>query len=129
VSFEITERTALASTDLAERFSADMRRLGCRLALDDFGTGWLVHRTSRNDVGQVEDRPKLRLRPARNPQDESVVRAIIAIAGEFALLTTAEGRRRRRNPKPVGRTGVDQLQGFLSGDLHRRREPTSQGSN
>ena len=30
----------LASTDLAERFSDDMRRLGCRLALDDFGTGF-----------------------------------------------------------------------------------------
>ena len=40
LSFEITEHTALASTELAERFSDDMRRLGCRLALDDFGTGF-----------------------------------------------------------------------------------------
>jgi len=40
ISFEITEHTALASLDVAEQFSDDMKLLGCQLALDDFGTGF-----------------------------------------------------------------------------------------
>ena len=51
----------------------------------------------------------------RNPQDESVVRAIIAIAGEFALLTTAEGVEDVETRNRLVELGVDQLQGFLVG--------------
>ena len=89
VSFEITEHTALASTDLAERFSGGMRDVGCRLALDDFERASPVHRT-RGMTLYVEDRSSFVTDTLRSPQDESVVRAIIAIAGEFGLLTTAE---------------------------------------
>ena len=116
VSFEITEHTALASTDLAERFSADMRRLGCRLALDDFGTGFGSFTELR---GMMLDKLKIDRSFVsgllRNPQDESVVRAIIAIAGEFALLTTAEGVEDVETRNRLIELGVDQLQGFLVG--------------
>ena len=116
VSFEITEHTALASTDLAERFSADMRRLGCRLALDDFGTGFGSFTELR---GMMLDKLKIDRSFVsgllRNPQDESVVRAIIAIAGEFALLTTAEGVEDVETRNRLVELGVDQLQGFLVG--------------
>ena len=116
VSFEITEHTALASTDLAERFSADMRRLGCRLALDDFGTGFGSFTELR---GMMLDKLKIDRSFVsgllRNAQDESVVRAIVAIAGEFALLTTAEGVEDVETRNRLVELGVDQLQGFLVG--------------
>ncbi len=114
VSFEITEYTALASTDLAERFSDDMRGLGCRLALDDFGTGFgsftelrgmTLHKL-KIDQSFVSDL-------LRNPQDESVVRAIVGIAKEFGLLTTAEGVEDTETRNRLVELGVDQLQGFL----------------
>ena len=114
VSFEITEYTALASTGLAERFSDDMRALGCRLALDDFGTGFgsftelrgmTLHKL-KIDQSFVSDL-------LRNPQDESVVRAIVGIASEFGLLTTAEGVEDTETRSRLVELGVDQLQGFL----------------
>ena len=114
VSFEITEDTALASTDLAERFSDDMRGLGCRLALDDFGTGFgsftelrgmTLHKL-KIDQSFVSDL-------LRNPHDESVIRAIVAIASEFGLLTTAEGVEDTETRNRLVELGVDQIQGFL----------------
>ncbi len=116
VSFEITETTALASTDLAEQFSNDMRTLGCRLALDDFGTGFgtftelrgMTLDTLKIDQSFVHDL-------LRNPQDESVVRAIVGIAGEFGLLTTAEGVEDADTRTRLVELGVDQLQGYFIG--------------
>lgn len=92
VSFEITESTALASREVAERFSNGMRSLGCRLALDDFGTGFgsftelrgLTLHKLKIDRSFVSDM-------LSNKQDESVVKMIVGIAREFGLLTTAEG--------------------------------------
>ncbi len=114
VSFEITEHTALASTELAERFSDDMRGLGCSLALDDFGTGFGSFTELR---GMMLDKLKIDQSFVagllRNPQDESVVRAIIGIAAEFALLTTAEGVEDIETRNRLIELGVDQLQGFL----------------
>ena len=114
VSFEITEHTALGSTDLAERFSDDMRRLGCLLALDDFGTGFGSFTELR---GMTVDKLKIDRSFVtdllRNPQDESVVRAIVGIAKEFELLTTAEGVEDTETRDRLIELGVDQLQGFL----------------
>ncbi len=116
VSFEITEHTALASTDLAERFSEDMRSLGCRLALDDFGTGFgsftelrgmTLHKL-KIDLSFVTDL-------LRSPQNEAVVRAIVGTAGEFGLLTTAEGIEDTETRNRIVELGVDQLQGYLIG--------------
>ncbi len=116
VSFEITEHTALASTDLAKRFSDDMRELGCRLALDDFGTGFgsftelrgMALHTVKIDQSFVSGL-------LRNPQDESVVRAIVDIAEEFGLITTAEGVEDAETRDRLVELGVDQLQGYLVG--------------
>jgi len=116
VSFEITETTALASGEVAERFSSDMRSLGCRLALDDFGTGFgsftelrgmTLHKL-KIDRSFVSDM-------LSNNQDESVVKAIVGIATEFGLLTTAEGVEDTETRTRLVELGVDQLQGYLIG--------------
>ncbi len=116
VSFEITETTALASTEVANRFSSDMRVLGCRLALDDFGTGFGTFTELRGmtlhklkiDRSFVSDL-------LTNTQDESVVKAIVGIAREFGLLTVAEGVEDADTRTRLVELGVDQLQGYLIG--------------
>ena len=116
VSFEITETTALASTEVANRFSSDMRVLGCRLALDDFGTGFGTFTELRGmtlhklkiDRSFVSDL-------LGNPQDESVVKAIVGIAREFGLITIAEGVEDTETRTRLVELGVDQLQGYLIG--------------
>lgn len=116
VSFEITESTALASREVAERFSNGMRSLGCRLALDDFGTGFgsftelrgLTLHKLKIDRSFVSDM-------LSNKQDESVVKMIVGIAREFGLLTTAEGVEDDATRTRLVELGVNQLQGYLIG--------------
>ncbi len=114
MSFEITETTALASMDIAQRFSQDIRSLGCRLALDDFGTGYgsftelhgLALDTLKIDQSFVRGL-------LNNERDESVVRMIVGIAREFGLRTTAEGVEDDQTRTRLIELGVDQLQGYL----------------
>lgn len=114
VSFEITETTALASTDVANRFSSDMGVLGCRLTLDDFGTGFGTFTDLRGMALH-----KLKIDRSfvsgllSNPQDESVVKAIVGIAREFGLLTVAEGVEDTHTRTRLVELGVDQLQGYF----------------
>lgn len=116
MSFEITESTALASSEIAQRFSTDMRALGCRLALDDFGTGYgsftelrgLALHTVKIDQSFVRGL-------LTDKRDESVVRAIVGIAAEFGLRTTAEGVEDDQTRTRLVELGVDQLQGYLIG--------------
>ena len=50
-----------------------------------------------------------------NPQSESVVKAIVAVARQFGLLTTAEGVEDAATRDRLIELGVDQLQGYLTG--------------
>lgn len=116
VSFEITETTALATTEIAQRFSDDMSSLGCRLALDDFGTGYGTFTELRGLVLH-----KLKIDRSfvtgllGNKRDETIVRMIVDIATEFGLLTTAEGVEDAETRTRLIELGVDQLQGYLIG--------------
>ena len=116
VSFEITEHAALASTELAEHFSDEMRTLGCRLALDDFGTGFGTLTELRGmalHALKIDQRFVAGL--LTDAQDEAVVRAIVGIAREFGLCTTAEGVEDAETRARLVELGVDQLQGYLIG--------------
>lgn len=114
VSFEITETTALASREVAERFSSSMRILGCRLALDDFGTGFGSFTELRGMTIHTVKIDRTFIRDLlSNKQDESVVKSIVGIAREFGLVTTAEGVEDAEIRARLVELGVDQLQGYL----------------
>jgi len=116
ISFEITEHDALASLDIAEHFSDEMRLLGCQVALDDFGTGFgtftelrrITLHSLKIDMSFVRGLLK-------DKQDESVVKMIIGIAKEFGLVTTAEGVEDAETLSRLVELGVDQVQGYLIG--------------
>lgn len=117
VSFEITEHAALASLDIAERFSDEMKLLGCQVALDDFGTGFgtftelrrIALHSLKIDISFVRGL-------LTNKRDESVVRMIVRIAKEFGLITTAEGVENAETLSRLVELGVDQVQGYLIGE-------------
>ena len=116
VSFEITETAALESTDMAERFSTEMCRLGCRLSLDDFGTGFgAFTELRRMTLHALKIDRSFIADLLTNPQSESVVKAIVAVARQFGLLTTAEGVEDAATRDRLIELGVDQLQGYLTG--------------
>jgi EAL domain-containing protein (putative c-di-GMP-specific phosphodiesterase class I) len=114
--FEITETAALEQLDVAVDFAERLTRLGCRFALDDFGTGFgsLTHlrilpvRYLKIDTSFVRD-------AAAYPDDQAMLRGIVAIARELRVLTVAEGIENARTLDLVTELGVDYAQGFHIG--------------
>jgi diguanylate cyclase (GGDEF)-like protein/PAS domain S-box-containing protein len=114
--FEITETTAMQNIDRGEVFAARLVEMGCRFALDDFGTGFasftylkrLPVQYLKIDIEFVRDL-------VRSPRDESVVRAIVALAAGFGQQTIAEGVEDDATAAMLCDLGVDYAQGYLFG--------------
>lgn len=116
LTFEITETAALASPDVAAKFSEGLALLGANLALDDFGTGYggftelrsLRLHSLKIDLSFVQHL-------ATNAEDQRVVKLIIGIAKEFGLTTTAEGVEDADSLELLREYGADRAQGYLIG--------------
>jgi PAS domain S-box-containing protein len=116
IMFEITETAAVENIDAAREFTLRLGALGCRFGLDDFGTGYgsLVYlrhlpldflKIDVNFVAHVTD----------SPDDQAMVRSIVAVAREFGLGTVAEGVEDEPTLQMLREFGVDYVQGSLTG--------------
>ena len=116
IVFEITETAAVENFDAAREFTLRLGAMGCRFGLDDFGTGYgsLVYlrhlpleflKIDVNFVAQVTD----------SPDDQAMVRSIVAVAREFGLGTVAEGVEDEPTLRMLRDFGVDYVQGSLTG--------------
>jgi PAS domain S-box-containing protein len=113
VVFEITETAAVEHVDAARDFVERLSKYGCRFALDDFGTGfgsltYLRHlpvQYLKIDSGFVCDM-------LTSPEDQRLVKSIVAMAGSFGLKTVAEGVENLNTLRMVRDLGVDLAQGF-----------------
>lgn len=115
-TFEITETAAVANMSEAQDFARHIRELGCSLSLDDFGTGfssftYLKHIPAQYLKIDIEFIREL----TRNPADQQLVQAIIAIARGLGQETVAEGIEDEDTLVLVRKLGVDFAQGFHVG--------------
>jgi EAL domain-containing protein (putative c-di-GMP-specific phosphodiesterase class I) len=116
VTFEITETAAVEDIEAAHSLVLALGNLGCGVALDDFGTGYgsftylmRLHVTSlKIDMEFIRGVTK-------DPNDQRVVQAIVAVARTFGLTTVAEGVETEATLKLLRDLGVDQAQGYLIG--------------
>jgi diguanylate cyclase (GGDEF)-like protein len=116
LELEITE-TALLMDD--ERIIAQLwklRDLGVRIALDDFGVGY----SSLNYIRRVPlDKIKIDqvfVREATQRGDcAAIIRAIVGLARQLKIKTTAEGIENQDQLDLVRKLGCDQGQGYLLG--------------
>jgi diguanylate cyclase (GGDEF)-like protein/PAS domain S-box-containing protein len=120
-NFEITETAAVSNMSEAQEFARRIRALGCSLSLDDFGTGfssftYLKHIPAQYLKIDIEFIRELE----KNPSDQQLVQAIVAIARGLGQKTVAEGVEDAETLATVRRLGVDYAQGFHLG----RPEPT-----
>ena len=114
--FEITETAALEHMDVVVDFAERLVKLGCQFALDDFGTGFgsLTHlrvlpvHYLKIDQSFVRD-------VATSPEDQAMVRGIVAIARELGVKTVAEGIEDAATLQLVSDYGVDFAQGYHIG--------------
>jgi EAL domain-containing protein (putative c-di-GMP-specific phosphodiesterase class I) len=114
LELEITEAVLIRDDDTALAILHQLRGIGVRIALDDFGTGYSsLSYLQRFPFDKIKiDRCFIK---ALDEPDASsgIVRAVVNIAAERHMTTTAEGVETRAQQRLLGALGCSEMQGFL----------------
>jgi diguanylate cyclase (GGDEF)-like protein len=112
---ELTESLLIDDPEAATALLTSLREIGVRLAIDDFGTGYSsLAYLKRFPVHVVKiDRSFVTDMVSPDTSDESLVAAIIAMAGALGLATVAEGVETVEQETRLVDLGCDAGQGFL----------------
>jgi diguanylate cyclase (GGDEF)-like protein/PAS domain S-box-containing protein len=114
LEIELTESALMDDADQVLETLNTLRDIGIEIALDDFGTGYsslsYLKRfpidTLKIDQAFVRDLDK-------NPDDEAIVRAIIAMAHSMNMKVVAEGVETESQLNFLRREGCDAIQGYF----------------
>ena len=113
LTLELTETTVMEDPEEALAKMGDLRSMGVRLALDDFGTGYsslsylrqFPFDTLKIDRSFVQD-------VHLSPNDQEIVKAMIAMGDAFGMKTLAEGVESRGELDFLFEHGCDLIQGY-----------------
>jgi diguanylate cyclase (GGDEF)-like protein/PAS domain S-box-containing protein len=116
LTLEITESTAMQSTDSTLATLRKLKDIGVSIALDDFGTGYSSFsylklfpvntlKIDRSFIAELE----------RDGDHRAIVAAIIALAQVLKLNVVAEGVETEAQKQFLRGFGCEQVQGFLTG--------------
>lgn len=114
LNLEVTETSAIEDPEKAMKIFDRFKKLGVQIWLDDFGTGhsslaWLRHFPV--DGLKIPDVFVKNL--ATDQKDQTITRAIIAMARELGLKVIAEGVETRQQADLLEKLECDMFQGFL----------------
>ncbi|MEM9013235.1 MAG: GGDEF domain-containing phosphodiesterase [Pseudomonadota bacterium] len=113
---ELTEGTAIADVSRARSFTEAVQRSGAALALDDFGAGHTSFghfRDFRFDCVKIDGAFVRGL--TRSPDNQALIKALIAMAQHFEMFTVAEFVETAEEAALLAELGVDCLQGYYFG--------------
>ncbi|WP_281995236.1 EAL domain-containing protein [Ruegeria faecimaris] len=113
---EISESSAMTVPELVVDFMDRLQPRGVAFALDDFGASNFCFRHFREflfDAAKIDGQFIRGI--SENPDNQALVRALIAVAREFEILVTAESVETKADAEFLAANGVDCLQGFLFG--------------
>ena len=116
LELEVTESVEVPEGSIRMQNIERIEAAGLRLAVDDFGTGHssLVN-LKRLPLSCVKiDRSFVR-DVGRDPGDEAIIRAMIAMAKELGIETVAEGVEEEQQLAFLREIGCDRIQGYLLG--------------
>ncbi len=116
LELELTESVLMENADAAVRSLGRLAALGVRLAIDDFGTGYSsLAYLKRFRVDRLKiDRSFVRDILA-DPEDATIVGAVIQMARGLRLRTLAEGVEDEATRDFLIAQGCDEVQGYLFG--------------
>ncbi|SDG72589.1 EAL domain, c-di-GMP-specific phosphodiesterase class I (or its enzymatically inactive variant) [Alloyangia pacifica] len=113
---EITESSAMLLPELVIGFMTDLHRRGIAFAMDDFGAGQTVLRHFKRfsfDILKIDGQVIRGI--DSDPDNQVLLRAIVAIAEQFDMFTVAESVETQAEAEIVARSGVNCLQGYYHG--------------
>jgi EAL domain-containing protein (putative c-di-GMP-specific phosphodiesterase class I) len=113
---ELTESVVMSDVETSVSTLGKLKALGLSISIDDFGTGYSsLSYLKRFPIDTLKIDRSFITDITRNPQDESIAMAIIALAQSLDLETVAEGVETREQFELLQRLGCDQVQGYLFG--------------
>jgi diguanylate cyclase len=115
LALELTESLLMENPTAAANLLAALRQLDIRLLIDDFGTGYSsLAYLKRFPVDTVKiDQSFVEALDREDTSEESLVAAIIAMAGALGMTTIAEGVETARQESRLIELGCRAVQGFL----------------
>ncbi|MBM2621438.1 GGDEF domain-containing protein [Actinoplanes sp. LDG1-06] len=116
VALEMTESVLVDSSGVPGRVLFELRELGCQVLIDDFGTGFSA-------LGNLRRFPVTGIKIDRSfvtglglsPEDDAIVRAVVAMSHALDLTVIAEGVETRLQRDALAAVGVTRGQGWLWG--------------
>ncbi len=116
LELEITETVAMNNVEWTRSVLDGFHRMGVPISIDDFGTG-------QSSLSYLRLFPLSTLKIDRSfvsdvvthPENQAIVRAIVALAKALNLKVVAEGVETREQLEFIRGVGCDQFQGFLVG--------------
>jgi diguanylate cyclase (GGDEF)-like protein len=116
LEMEVTESALLEQTELVFTTLGHLKTLGVRIGLDDFGTGYsslgYLHSFAFDNI--KIDRSFVQAMATR-PQSAAVVRAVLMLADDLGISTTAEGIETIEQFNALKLRGCQEAQGYYFG--------------
>lgn len=113
---EISEASALIVPEHVSAFMGEMQGEGIAFALDDFGEGFTSFRHLRDfgfDMAKIDGQFVRGL--AQNPDNQATVRALVAVARQFDMVTVAEQVETAEEAAFLQSLDIGAMQGYLFG--------------
>lgn len=116
LDLELTESVVMSDVEASVETLTKLKALGVSISIDDFGTGYSsLSYLKRFPIDTLKIDRSFITDITRNPQDESIAMAIIALAKSLGLETVAEGVETREQYELLKELGCDLIQGYLFG--------------
>jgi diguanylate cyclase (GGDEF)-like protein/PAS domain S-box-containing protein len=116
LELELTESVSLYDADTTAGLLQRFHNLGVRLSLDDFGTGFsTLAYLGRYPIDRIKIDQSFIREMTINCDAIQIVRAIIALAGTFAMKVIAEGVETTHQLAVLRAERCDEIQGYLAG--------------
>jgi diguanylate cyclase (GGDEF)-like protein/PAS domain S-box-containing protein len=113
LELELTESILIADTDNVLAMVRELKAFGVTLSIDDFGTGYSsLSYLRRFNLDRLKIDQSFIRELESNPDDATIVNAIIQLARNLGLVTIAEGVENELLVGILRRYGCDMIQGY-----------------
>ena len=113
IELELTESIPLVDPEASIALMHRLKAIGITMSIDDFGTGYSnLSYLKRFPVDKLKIDQSFTRGAASDPEDRSIVTAVIRLAHSLGLRAIAEGVGTERQLQLLARQGCDEIQGY-----------------